>query len=89
MLKEMQRHCEDGSDIVFTMVVEVVELTRKDIDMSCKILAVFNLQPELEVELVETRAAGRTTSIQARAAKYRIKVLSTHLANAQLALDEL
>lgn len=87
-LQVLQRFCEDGGGAVRTTIVMVVELKLQGIEIKCQNVALSDQNTDMDGELVETRATGRTMRDRHLAAKDQIEALKTQQAGAQLALKK-
>lgn len=74
-LRQVQYVCENGGQAVSTAVVDVVELPCNGIETNRKNATVPTRQTDLEVDLVERRAARRTMRGQTTSGEDHIKVL--------------
>lgn len=74
-LRELQRICEDGGELVPTTIVDVTDLSREGVEVKRKNATVPRQLTNLDAELVEVRAAGRTIRSQVTAAEDWIRTL--------------
>lgn len=88
-LQKIQRVCEGAREAVPTTTADVFKLARDGIKMKRKNATMSGRQTDLEAQLVETLAAGRTMRSEIKAAKDCIQILKAQLFNAQLTLSKL
>lgn len=87
-LREVQRVCEGGSNVVPTTIADIIELAREVIEITLKNATFSSLQTDSEAKLVGVWAAGSTMRSLVTAAKGQVETLKRQLSDALVALDK-
>lgn len=76
-LREVQHVSEEGGDVVFRTILDVIDLARDGIEIDGKNATLSNRTTDMETKLVVRLTSGRTMPGQITDAEEYIKALET------------